>query len=112
MKVIKRNGREVEYDRDKIILAIQKANKEVAQNEKVSDDEISSILTSIENQQHDAMQVEEIQDMIEQHLMEKDKFVLAKTYIVYRYTREPRSKSKHNRRFYYESDSEQQQSCC
>ena len=88
MKVIKRNGREVEYDRDKIILAIQKANKEVAQNEKVSDDEISSILTSIENQQHDAMQVEEIQDMIEQHLMEKDKFVLAKTYIVYRYTRE------------------------
>lgn len=88
MKVIKRNGREVEYDRDKIILAIQKANKEVAQNEKVSDDEISSILTSIENQQHDVMQVEEIQDMIEQHLMEKDKFVLAKTYIVYRYTRE------------------------
>ena len=48
MKVIKRDGSTVSYDRNKIKRAIQKANSEVAPNEKVSDDTIEDIISSIE----------------------------------------------------------------
>lgn len=88
MKVIKRDGRHVEYDRNKIVVAIQKANDEVEPHEQLSEDKIYNIVASIENRGQDEMQVEEIQDIIEQKLMQDKKFVLAKTYIIYRYTRE------------------------
>lgn len=88
MRVIKRNGREVGYDRNKILVAIQKANDEVEEKERITDDKIESIIASIENRNKDTMQVEEIQDIIEQKLMAEKKFILAKTYIIYRYTRE------------------------
>ncbi|MBR6697592.1 MAG: anaerobic ribonucleoside-triphosphate reductase [Lachnospiraceae bacterium] len=88
MKVIKRDGREVNYDRNKIIVAIQKANDEVPPKEKITDDKIEAIVASIENRGQDTMQVEDIQDIIEQKLMAEKKFILAKTYIIYRYTRE------------------------
>lgn len=87
-KVIKRDGRRAAYDRNKIISAIQKANAEVDIHEQVSEDKIYSILASIENRGNDEMAVEDIQDIIEQKLMAEKKFVLAKTYIIYRYTRE------------------------
>lgn len=88
MKVVKRDGRIVEFDRNKIRTAIRKANVEVDEFEKVSEDKIQSIMASIENMGRDTIQVEDIQDMIEQKLMAEGKFVLAKTYIIYRYTRE------------------------
>jgi len=88
MKVIKRNGREVTYDRNKITLAIQKANAEVIAKEKITEEKIESIVSSIESRAISTMYVEEIQDIIEQMLMIEKKFVLAKTYIIYRYTRE------------------------
>lgn len=88
MKVIKRNGQEVVYDRDKIIIAISKANNEVPFNEQISEDKIHEIVKNIEDKNQKTMQVEEIQDIIEQKLMDEKKFVLAKTYIIYRYTRE------------------------
>jgi len=88
MKVIKRNGREVTYDRNKIMLAIQKANAEVSAKEKITDEKIESIVNAIEGRDIPTMYVEEIQDIIEQMLMLEKKFVLAKTYIIYRYTRE------------------------
>ena len=88
MKVIKRDGREVNYDRNKIIIAIQKANDEVPVNEKISDEKIHGIVASIEKLGTGMLQVEEIQDIIEQKLMAERKFVLAKTYIIYRYQRE------------------------
>ncbi len=88
MKVIKRNGREVPYDREKIIIAIQKANKELPRAEKISDERIEEILADIESRSRDSMYVEEIQDIIEQKLMADKKFILAKKYIIYRYTRE------------------------
>lgn len=69
MKVIKRDGRRVEYDRNKIVLAIQKANEEVEAHEKVSEEKIYNIVASIENRGFDEMQVEDIQDIIEQKLM-------------------------------------------
>lgn len=88
MKVIKRDGRRVEYDRNKIVVAIQKANDEVEPYEKVSEEKIYNIVASIENRGIEEMQVEDIQDIIEQKLMSEKKYVLAKTYIIYRYTRE------------------------
>ena len=88
MKVIKRDGRHVDYDRNKIVIAIQKANDEVEPYEQISEEKIYNIVASIENRGLTEMQVEDIQDIIEQKLMQEKKFVLAKTYIIYRYTRE------------------------
>ena len=88
MKVIKRDGHTVNYDRSKIITAIKKANAEVEDGEKVTDEKIEEIVAGIESKNRPRMLVEDIQDIIEQKLMDDRKFVLAKTYIIYRYTRE------------------------
>ncbi len=88
MKVIKRDGHTVTYDRSKIITAIKKANAEVEPCEKVTDEKIEEIVEGIESKNRPRMLVEDIQDIIEQKLMADGKFVLAKTYIIYRYTRE------------------------
>lgn len=88
MKVTKRDGRVVDYDRNKIVIAIQKANVEVDRYEQVSEETIDVIVASIENKRTDNLMVEDIQDMIEQKLMAERKYELAKKYIIYRYTRE------------------------
>ena len=88
MKVIKRDGHTVTYDRSKIITAIKKADAEVEPGEKVTDEKIEEIVQGIESKNRPRMLVEDIQDIIEQKLMADGKFVLAKTYIIYRYTRE------------------------
>ena len=88
MKVIKRDGRIVEYDRNKILTAIRKANAEVDRYDKLSDEKIEGIVASIEGLHRDNMHVENIQDMIEQKIMAEGKYTLAKTYIIYRYRRE------------------------
>ena len=53
MKVIKRDGRVVEYDRNKIVIAIQKANAEVDKSEQVNEEKIDSIVAGIENKHVD-----------------------------------------------------------
>ena len=88
MKVIKRDGSTVQYDRSKIALAIKKANAEVEACEQVDDDVIDTIIESIEDKGRQRMLVEDIQDIIEQKLMAEEKFALAKKYIIYRYSRE------------------------
>lgn len=88
MKVTKRDGRIADYDRRKIISAIRKANVEVDDYEKITEEKLENIVDSIESLGKDTMVVEDIQDLIEQKLMAEGKFVLAKTYIIYRYTRE------------------------
>lgn len=88
MKVIKRDGRIVEYDRNKIVAAICKANAEVEDYEKIPEEKIEGIVAGIEGLKRENMQVEDIQDIIEQKLMAEGKFTLAKTYIIYRYNRE------------------------
>ncbi len=88
MIVIKRDGREVNYDRSKIIVAISKANAEVPPEEKITNDVIENIVEYIETRHRKRMLVEDIQDIIEQKLMAEGKYDLAKTYIIYRYQRE------------------------
>ena len=87
MLVIKRDGRGVEYDRNKIIRAIEKANAEVESSERITNEKIIEIVNHIEEKKRKRMLVEDIQDIIEEKLMEEGKFILAKTYIIYRYTR-------------------------
>ena len=87
MKVIKRDGRTIDFDRQKIEIAIEKANREVRGKEKATKDDINQIIKYIEELGKKRMLVEDIQDTIEQKLMELDKYELAKRYIVYRYNR-------------------------
>lgn len=87
MKVIKRDGTTVDFDRSKIIVAIHKANDAVEPEDRLSDEKIEEIVSYIESKHRPRLLVEDIQDMVEFKLMEADKFELAKTYIIYRYTR-------------------------
>ena len=87
MKVIKRDGRAVDFDREKIRVAISKANKEVRPKERATKEEIKEIISYIEDLDKKRILVEDIQDIIEQKLMEIQKYELSKKYIVYRYTR-------------------------
>ncbi len=87
IKVIKRDGTIVDYDRSKIKLAIQKANAEVPEEDRIQEARIDSIIDSIEARRRQRLLVEDIQDMVEQAQVAENKFLLAKTYIIYRYTR-------------------------
>ena len=87
MQVLKREGRAVDFDKSKIVTAIQKANTEVRKKERATKEDIDSIIEYIIAQNKRRMLVEDIQDIIEEKLMECEKYELAKKYIVYRYTR-------------------------
>ncbi len=87
MKVIKRDGRAVDFDRSKIEIAIEKANKEVRPNERATKEEIKNIIQYVVDLDRKRILVEDIQDIIEQQLMDLKHFELAKKYMIYRYTR-------------------------
>ena len=90
MKIIKRNGSEVVFDITKIIMAITKANETVAEADRMTPVQIQRIAQSVELQcqkMNRAPTVEEIQDMVEHHIMAHGAFEVAKSYITYRYTR-------------------------
>ena len=90
MKIIKRNGSENEFDADKIIAAISKANTEVPTMERLSEEQIAEIASNVESiceEMHRALNVEEIQDLVEDQIMNKRAFALARKYITYRYNR-------------------------
>lgn len=85
LKIIKRNGKVVDFDKNKITEAILKANKDVQGRQKASVKLAKEIAKNIEmNSEKQKMAVEEIQDMVEKELMAAEKFDLAKTYILYR----------------------------
>lgn len=92
MKVIKRNGQEADFDITKIEMAVSKANNEmVNEREKLTRDDICEIACNIEDVAKyigHALSVEEIQDMVENEIMAKEKYSLARAYIKYRYKRE------------------------
>ena len=89
MKIIKRNGMEVDFDINKIIVAITKANNTVPSNVRLSEDTINSIAKNVENEcikRNHEMNVENIQDMVESELVHTGSYQIAKNYITYRYT--------------------------
>ena len=90
MRIIKRNGAEVGFDITKIIIAITKANESVEEVDRMTPVQIQRIAESVELQcqkMNRAPTVEEIQDMVEHHIMAHGAFEVAKHYITYRYTR-------------------------
>ena len=87
MKVIKRDGTTVDFDRSKIVTAIQKANSAVDASEQMNQQQIDAIADHVNSKGRNRLLVEDIQDMVERQLMEAGKFELAKAYIIYRYTR-------------------------
>ena len=88
MKIIKRDGKIVDYDPEKIRIAIGKANEEVSRKNKATKEQIEEIIDYIEELNKNRILVEDIQDIIEEKLMSFEKYTLAKKYITYRYTRE------------------------
>jgi len=90
MKIIKRSGTEETFNIDKIITAINKANKEVATINRMSGEQVQEIaqnVTQICADMKRALNVEEIQDLVENQIMNKRAFAVARKYITYRYTR-------------------------
>ena len=85
VKVIKRDGRVVDYDGAKIIMAMRKANHEVHLHDQITDQKMEEIERLISELTRSQIQVEEIQDMIEHSLVQEQKYELAKKYIIYRY---------------------------
>ncbi len=95
MKIRKRSGTEVEFDRQKIEHAIEKANASVGASERLNEEKISAIALEIENkcrEQSSIPTVEGVQDMVVFAIMEAGAFRLATNYITYRYQHELRRK--------------------
>ena len=90
MKIIKRSGMEVEFDLSKITNAVRKANASVVDSEKISEEQIQEISRNVEiicSGMNRALNVEEIQDLVENQIMNQRAFRLASNYITYRYKR-------------------------
>lgn len=90
MKVIKRNGVEVDFDRTKIVKAIMSANNEVDPRKRIADETIAIIASRIYERIRKRARtttVEEIQDMVETELMKERAYDVAKLYVKYRYMR-------------------------
>lgn len=90
MKIIKRNGSEAQFDQNKILVAISKANNSVSDTDRITQEQIENItknVTKICESKKRACNVEEIQDLVEDGLMQCGAFNLARAYITYRYAR-------------------------
>lgn len=87
-KVIKRDGREVDFDSSKILVAIQKANREVEEINKISETDFDKIVADVVEDCKSlrrAIGVEEIQDFVEEELIDGGYVEVARRYIKYRY---------------------------
>ena len=90
MKIIKRNGSEVVFDVEKIVLAVTKANEVAPENARMTPLQIRRIAESVTiacEEMGRSASVEEIQDLVEKSIMAHGAFEVAKEYITYRYTR-------------------------
>ena len=91
MKLIKRNGSETVFDREKIYRAVEKANMAVEEADRITEHQINKITDKVTKKCEKllrAVSVEEVQDLVEREIMSLGAFTLAKTYITYRYTRQ------------------------
>lgn len=90
MKIIKRSGAEMDFDPQKIVIAVKKANDSVVPSERMSDIQIKRIAEDVESaavNMNRSLSVEEIQDMVEDQIMNQRAFDVARRYITYRYQR-------------------------
>ena len=90
MNIINRNGTEVVFDNSKIVAAVEKANTEVPEIERLTKEEIEDITNSVEEEcssMSRTLNVEEIQNLVEDEIMKREHFSVARKYITYRYKR-------------------------
>ena len=88
MRIIKRNGSEAEFDQAKIVAAVRAANETVAAEQRLTAGQIDDIATAVAFECSGCghtVSVEEVQDMVEDHIMAKSAFSVARNYITYRY---------------------------
>ncbi len=91
MKIIKRSGREDLFDESKIVNAVAKASASVGEADRLTDEEVREVganVTKIASSSPRALSVEEIQDLVENELMARKKYRVARNYITYRYNRQ------------------------
>ena len=90
MNIIKRSGMEVVFNAIKIEDAVRKANKSVQESDRLSNEQISTVVKNVtdlcKKMQH-SPNVEEIQDLVEEEIMKQQSYKLASNYITYRYKR-------------------------
>ena len=99
MKIIKRNGTEVVFDIDKIVMAVSKANDAVEESVRMTPLQIQRISQHVQvacEEMGRSPSVEEIQDLVEKSIMAHGAFEVAKEYITYRYTRSPYAELQYN----------------
>ncbi len=90
MKIIKRNGTEVAFDITKIVSAIRKANNEVSEDNRLTEEQIKRIsekVAALSGDLNRAVNVEEVQDFVENQIMDQKAYAVARKYITYRYSR-------------------------
>ncbi len=90
MKIIKRSGQEAAFDEEKIVNAIKAANQGVVESERITEEDVYAIAKNVTDACKTlgrSVTVEEVQDMVENCLMDRKAFVLARKYITYRYRR-------------------------
>ena len=90
-RIIKRDGKEVDFEEEKIVNAVSKANHEIEDIYKLSECQIRAIANNVKDQVAESLHtvsVEEIQDMVEKGIMQMRGYEVAQKYVRYRYTRE------------------------
>lgn len=90
MKIIKRSGTEMKFDISKITAAVEKANLEVVNQERLSRQQIDRVASKVAaacRKMNRALNVEEIQNLVEDEIMEEQAYAVARKYITYRYKR-------------------------
>ncbi len=90
MRIIKRSGTETAFDISKIVAAVEKANKEVVEKNRLTQEQIKEIAKKVTltcSSMNRTFSVEEIQDLVENEIMETQAFEVARKYITYRYKR-------------------------
>lgn len=90
MRIIKRSGTEAAFDISKIVAAVEKANKEVVEKDRLTPEQIKEIAKKVTltcSSMNRTFSVEEIQDLVENEIMETQTFEVARKYITYRYKR-------------------------
>ncbi|MCM1157382.1 MAG: anaerobic ribonucleoside-triphosphate reductase [Bacteroidales bacterium] len=90
MRIIKRSGTETAFDISKIVAAVEKANKEVVEKDRLTPEQIKEIAKKVTltcSSMSRTFSVEEIQDLVENEIMETQSYGVARKYITYRYKR-------------------------
>ena len=98
MKVIKRNDSEQDFCLDKIVKAVKKANNSVPKEDQMNEEAIQKVINTVQRslEGFNSVKVEDIQDLVERALVRHNKYVVSKSYIIYRQKKKEQKKFTEN----------------